>query len=121
MAWDRPMKEQDIQRAIFRHFKQRSAPNVFAFHPANGGYRRPVEAAILNGMGVVAGVPDIIAVKGGHTYGLELKSDDGVLSTAQNQSIANLRMAGATVAVAFGLKDAIKQLENWGLLKGVAT
>ena len=37
---------------------------MFAFHPANGGWRSRVEAAILKGMGVRAGVPDIIAIKG---------------------------------------------------------
>jgi hypothetical protein len=30
------------------------------FHPANGGYRRPVEAAIMKALGVRAGVSDLI-------------------------------------------------------------
>lgn len=36
------------------------APVAEAFHIPNGGYRRAVEAAILKGMGVKAGVPDIL-------------------------------------------------------------
>jgi hypothetical protein len=48
-----------IQSAVFAHLRARGAPGIFAFHPANGGYRKPIEAAILKGMGVVAGVPDI--------------------------------------------------------------
>jgi hypothetical protein len=35
-----------------------SSPGVFAFHVPNGGYRRPIEAKILQGLGVVPGVPD---------------------------------------------------------------
>ena len=62
--------EQQIQRAVFQHFRARSTPNVFAFHPANGGYRRPAEAKILQGLGVTSGVPDVIAIKDGRTYAL---------------------------------------------------
>ena len=47
--------EAAIQRAVFQHLRARGAPGVFVFHPANGGYRKPVEAAILKGLGVVTG------------------------------------------------------------------
>jgi hypothetical protein len=57
----RARPEDSIQRAVFEHLRVRGAPNVFAFHPANGGYRRPVEASILKGLGVYAGVPDRVA------------------------------------------------------------
>jgi hypothetical protein len=69
-----------IQRAVFEHLRVRSAPGVFAFHPANGGWRSPIEAAILKGLGVRAGVPDVIAVKDGRTYALELKPPGGRLN-----------------------------------------
>jgi hypothetical protein len=58
MTRSRP--EQQIQRAVFEHLAIRAASTVFAFHPANGGWRSRVEAAVLKGMGVRAGVPDII-------------------------------------------------------------
>jgi hypothetical protein len=70
--------EQQIQRAVFEHLAIRGAPAMFAFHPANGGWRSRVEAAILKGVGVRAGVPDIIAIKGGRCYALELKASGGV-------------------------------------------
>jgi hypothetical protein len=31
--------EQQIQRAVFEHLAIRAASTVFAFHPANGGWR----------------------------------------------------------------------------------
>jgi hypothetical protein len=45
--------EAAIQRAVFQHLRTRATPGVFAFHPANGGYRKPIEAAIFKGLGVV--------------------------------------------------------------------
>ena len=112
------MNESAIQKAVFQHFRARSAPGVFAFHPPNGGYRKPIEAAIFKGVGVVSGVPDIIAIKDGHFYALELKAEDGRLSTNQTAVLARLKECGAICAVAFGLGAALKQLEQWQLLKG---
>jgi hypothetical protein len=83
--------------------------------------RRPVEAAVLKGLGVRAGVPDLIACRGGRFYALELKTDTGKLSDAQEQVFAALREAGAEVAVTYGLDAALAQLERWQLLRGVAS
>jgi hypothetical protein len=69
--------EPAIQRAVFDHLRQRGAPGTFAFHPPNGGWRSVIEAAILKGLGVVAGTPDVIVLKGGATYALELKAEGG--------------------------------------------
>jgi VRR-NUC domain len=109
--------EQVIQRAVFEHLRLRAASNVFAFHPANGGWRSQVEAAILKGLGVCPGVPDVIAIKAGRD-GLELKNPAGRLSPAQRDVLAALRAAGATVSVAYGLDAALAQLEAWELLRG---
>ena len=79
----RAQPEAAIQRAVFAHIRARGAPRVFAFHPANGGYRRPVEAKILQSLGVTSGVPDVIAVKDGRCFALELKPEGGKLTEAQ--------------------------------------
>jgi hypothetical protein len=94
---------------------------VFAFHPANGGYRKPVEAAIMKGMGVVAGVPDIIAIHNGRVFAMELKAEGGRASDKQLATIAALREAGAFTAIAEGLDRALAVLESWGLLRGRAS
>jgi hypothetical protein len=47
----RPRPEQLVQRAVFDHLRLRAAPGVFAFHVPNGGYRKPIEAAIMKGLG----------------------------------------------------------------------
>jgi hypothetical protein len=110
--------EAAIQRAVFQHLRARAAPNVFAFHPANGGYRKPIEAAIMKGMGVVAGVPDIIAIHDGRVYALELKAEGGRATPKQQEAIAAMEAAGAFTAIAEGLDRALACLEAWGLLRG---
>lgn len=117
-----PMSEDDIQRAVFRHFRDRAAPGVFAFHPKNGGahQRSRAQNGINAGLGVVSGVPDIIAIKAGHVYALELKADHGKPSTKQIETMQQMQAAGATVALATGLDAAIRKLEEWELVKGTA-
>jgi hypothetical protein len=103
---------------VFEHLALRAASAVFAFHPANGGWRSRVEGAIFKGLGVRAGIPDIVAIKDGQCYALELKAPDGRLTPAQRDAHAALAAAGATVAVAYDLDDALARLEAWGLLRG---
>jgi hypothetical protein len=112
--------EAAIQRAVFQHLRARAAPGVFAFHPANGGYRKPVEAAIMKGLGVVAGVPDVFAVHNGRCFALELKAEGGRVTDKQLATIAALREAGAFVGIAEGINRALACLEAWGLLRGRA-
>jgi hypothetical protein len=120
MKGRRARPEDIIQRAVFQHLRARKAPGTFAFHVPNGGKRKPIEAAIMKGLGVTAGVPDIIAIRAGHAYGLELKADGGEPSQKQIDVMAAMEAAGGTVALAIGLDAAIAQLEAWGLLKGNA-
>ena len=116
-----PLTEQQIQRAIFDHFAWRGAPGVFAFHPANGGYRKPVEAAIMKGLGVVAGVPDVIAIHNGRVFAMEIKAEGGRATEKQLACIAALREAGAFTCIAEGLDRALDVLESWGILRGRAS
>jgi hypothetical protein len=113
--------EDQIQRAVFQHLRIRGAPNLFAFHPANGGYRRPIEAAVLKGLGVRVGVPDVITIHEGRSYGLELKATGGRATEAQLTTIAAMEAAGALCYIAEGLDHALAVLEAWGLLRGRAS
>jgi hypothetical protein len=114
----RARPEDQIQRAVFEHLRMRAAPGVFAFHPANGGYRKPIEAAIMKRLGVKAGVPDVIAIHQGRVYGLELKAEGGSARQKQLEAIAAMEAAGASCCAAEGLDRAIAALEAWGILRG---
>jgi hypothetical protein len=115
MSGARP--EQAIQRAVIQHLQWRGVPKSFFFHPANGGFRTATEAAVFKSLGVVAGTPDLILLRGGKPYGLELKSEHGRLSPAQSAVHAAMTDAGATVATAVGIDAALAQLGAWGFLR----
>src|SRR5271166_4396383 len=107
-----PMKrqhhEQTLQKALADHLRARAAAGTFWFHPANGGARTAIEGAILKACGVRAGTPDLILIKDGKTFGLELKADNGRVNPTQAQVHEEMRAAVAEVAVATGLDEAIK-------------
>ena len=110
--------EQQIQRTVLEHLDVRAVPNCYWFHLANGGWRSPVEARVLKGQGVKPGVPDLVLIHGGRTYGLELKAPRGKLTLAQVTAHSLMRAAGAEVEVATGIDAAVRQLEKWQLLRG---
>jgi hypothetical protein len=110
----RAVPEAQIQRAVFAHIRARAVPGVFAFHVPNGGYRKPVEAAIMKGLGVTAGVPDVIAIHEGRCYAMEIKAEGGRPTPKQLQAIAAMEAAGAYC----WLDRALAVFEAWGLLRG---
>ena len=112
--------EQAVQRAVCQHLRQRGARGVLWFHVPNGGRRSPVEAAIFNGLGVRAGVSDLILVHDGRPFALELKTERGRPSAAQMQFISEFCAAGGEASIANGLDQALHVLEAWGLLRGRA-
>jgi hypothetical protein len=115
------LSEEAIQRAVVSHYRRRAAPNTFMFSVPNGGFRRPVDAAILKATGTTPGVPDTIWIRNGRIYAMELKAEGGRVSAAQLATMAQMRAAGATVAVGVGLDAAIAVLEDFGLLRGRAS
>jgi len=90
------------------------------FHPANGGYRRPIEAARLKGLGVRPGMPDVIAFHRGQVCAIDLKREGGRATDAQLQAIEDIRAAGGHAQICQGLDCALAVLEGWGLLRGCA-
>ena len=113
-----PRNEAAIHHTVIAHLQQRGVPGVFFFHPANGGYRRKIEAKILQGLGVVPGVPDVIIIYQGRVYGLELKAPGGRATPKQLEVVATMEAAGAYCCIAEGLDRALAVLEAWGLLRG---
>lgn len=115
------MREQDIQIAVVQHLNARGVPGLVFWHTPNGGKRKPIEAAIFKGMGVRAGVSDLILVRLGKIYALELKAENGRASEAQMQFLSDIDRAGAFTAMPAGLNAALATLEAWGLLRGAVT
>src|SRR5262249_32467881 len=112
--------EDSIHRSVMCHLHARGAYGAIFWHTPNGGWRSKVEAAILRGCGVRAGMPDLFILHQGRLFGLELKSGKGRLSPAQAATHVELVNAGATVGVAYGLDAALQWLEEHKLLRGTA-
>ena len=109
--------EQALQRAVLDHLRWRGMPGLFVFHYPPGGWRSSVEAAILKGLGVTPGVPDLLILHQGKLHALELKSARGRLTTIQAETQHRMRVAGALAATAIGIDEALERLEAWGLLR----
>jgi hypothetical protein len=124
-AWDfmdRP--EQQIQKAVVQHLRQRGVPGLVFLHPNNNiarrGRRGAIQGGIAKGMGVRAGASDLLLWRAGHAYALELKAPGGATTEAQDQFLMDMDRAGAFTCVCEGLDRALGVLEQWGLLKGQA-
>jgi hypothetical protein len=116
----RARPEDKIQRGVIQHLHARGVPNIFFFHVPNGGQRSKIEAAILYGLGVRAGVPDLFIVANGRTYAMELKAPSRWLSPKQDEAMVALERAGAITAVCDSIDMAVAVLEDWGVLRGRA-
>ena len=129
------LTEDQIQRSVFANFKARSAPNVFAFHPKNGGVHQIGRRAGINeGLGVVPGIPDVIAIKRQDliysyptvsiVYALELKRESRRKRKSTEHELRQcetrlyMERCGVICGVAYGLDDALIWLECHGLLEG---
>lgn len=109
--------EEKLHCAVVKHLQARGVPGLVCFHPPNGGKRGIREAVRLKRMGVRAGVADLIMLHNGNAFALELKADNGRLSEAQDQFLADFRAAGGFSWAAYGLDSALKVLKTWGLLQ----
>jgi hypothetical protein len=109
--------ELDIHRGVIEVLRGFARANVFWTHIPSGEYRPEAIGRKLKGMGLRAGIPDLLLIIGGRAHFLELKRQDGRLSERQSQSIADLRAAGAIVEVAHGLDAAFGYLRQWGAIK----
>jgi hypothetical protein len=116
----RRRSEDELQRIVCQHLRQRGAPGLVWWHTPNGGKRRRVEAAILKGLGTRAGVADLIFVHSGRPFALELKADEGRPTVEQMEFVSDFNSAGGSAAIVNGLDRALCTLETWGLLRGTA-
>lgn len=110
--------EATIHEAVVGHLRIRGQLGVPWFHVPNGEMRDPVTAAKLKRMGVRPGVPDLLLLIGGRLHGLELKRErGGAVSPEQVAMHDELTAAGAIVATARGIDEALGLLEQWGALQ----
>jgi hypothetical protein len=114
------LTENQIQRAVFANIRVRGVAGVFAFHPRNEGRDQRGLAGVNCGLGVVSGVPDVIVIRGGRVFALELKTATGKLSPEQARVLDEMRACGVDTGVAYGLDQALVWLQARRILRGTA-
>lgn len=90
-------------------------------HIPNEGKRTKAAGAKLKAKGMKPGAGDLLVIYLGRAFWLELKADDGVVSTAQRICHADLIRAGSPVEVVSSLTEVETALRGWGIpLRGTA-
>ena len=69
-------------------------------------------AGRLKGCGLKAGMPDILVFCTGITVGIELKTEDGTVSTEQRKTFDALREAQIPVHICYSIDDVYKILSD---------
>ena len=110
----KPLSEKQIHQAVMAHWKARGKPNTLvATIPNARAFGQP---------GLTQGLPDLIVIGGSainRVAFLELKTERGKLSPAQ-EAFRDLCIAvGVDYAVPRGLDQALHTLELWGIIKPV--
>jgi hypothetical protein len=110
----RAQPEQVLQRQIAQFLAVALDGNSwFSSLPLGGGGK--LRGAILHGLGVKRGLPDMLVVNDGRVVWLELKSAKGRISEGQQECHAALARARCPVAVVRSLEDAIDALQRAGV------
>jgi VRR-NUC domain len=78
--------EYQIQAALAEHLRLRARPGTW-WSATNNNPRSAIAGAIGKAAGIRAGLPDLLLVKSGRVFGLELKRPGGRVSPAQRATI----------------------------------
>ena len=109
--------EEAIHKAVVEHLRLRQKPGLCFFHVPNQG-RVPVQyRAKLKAMGLLPGVADLIMIRGGKPFALELKADKGRMSVSQHNFAQTWEAAGGYYCPAYGMDEALKVLAAWDLIR----
>lgn len=114
--------EQELHKTIAEYLDKLAPVNEFWWcHVPNGGARSKIEASILKGLGVKPGVADILIIKAGRAYWIELKSPRGSQSDTQHSFELQMYRCGCPYVVVRSLDMAIGTLRGWGMTKARTT
>jgi len=111
-----PKRRGSPEAAIQRAIRDRLLfHGVMSVHVPNAGKRTIASGHRLKGEGMRPGFPDLICIGNGRTIFLEVKAPKGRLSPAQEDCHADMRRAGAVVAIVFDQDQAVAECRRAGL------
>ena len=100
------MQEKTIQTEILNYL---NSNGYFAWKNHLGGIRRSGQATVKNPN---RGAPDIMAIRDGLFFGIEVKKSGGVIAMHQYQWLEKLRIHGGNSIIADSLESCIEGIEN---------
>lgn len=86
--------------------------------PNEGSGGNPIRGKRLKDMGAMSGAPDILIIKNGKVFGLELKLPKGVVSKTQKNFHELADKAGMPIRVCRSMSDVAQALNSFNIVKG---
>ena len=74
-----------------------------------------VVPGIRIGRGIIAGIPDLFILYRGRAYHPEIKTEDGVMSDAQQSVSSAVLAAGGRVAIVRNANELLVCIDEWGI------
>jgi len=111
------MSEATFQMELVTFLKAYARPDIVWWHVPNGEKRTRKTGKKLKLMGVRPGVADLTVLIAGACHQLELKDDDGVMSSDQETFMEDVQRAGGHYHVASSMHEAIGILSQIGALR----
>ncbi|MEO0498946.1 MAG: hypothetical protein AAF205_00115 [Pseudomonadota bacterium] len=90
--------EEQLQAAVADLLRWRR--DLWWTHPANEGVRHPAVAQKLKRLGMRPGAPDILGVRNGRLFAVELKAGRNTASEAQRQCLEDIARFGGAAGIA---------------------
>jgi len=114
-------EETQIHKAVIGHLKLRGVPGLVWWHSPQGAhFSSKFQGALMKALGARKGVSDLIFVYQSKVFALELKVPGARATEEQLEFIADMERQGAFCAIAYGIDQALKTLETWGLFRSAA-
>lgn len=86
-------------------------PDTYTTMPLGGGGL--VRGALLKAVGTKAGIPDLLILRAGRAYWIELKTKRGSLSEQQRLMAVDLKAAGCEWCVCRSVEEVEQRLTQW--------
>src|SRR4029450_13098959 len=102
--------EQLIHRAVIEHLRLRAIPGLLWWHTPQGAPYGALQGAIMSGLGVRAGVSDLLLLHAGKLHALELKAPARRPSPAQVSFLLDVAKAGGYAEYADNIDPAVQTL-----------
>jgi hypothetical protein len=115
----RATREDAIHAGIVEFLCMAAHPRLMWFHCPNGGLVKPSARIYFSRLGVFPGVADLVLVLPDRTVAfMEVKGEDGRLSTAQQAFQARCAVLGLRYRVVRSISEAEEILREWNALRG---